>query len=283
MATGWVRALRCKSNAVDDVASPPISLKKPLLLPISCADSSLLPKYPSSFPKIPSAAKRRRRARASSSSSSSRSKAKPSAFPASPMAAAAAAAEGGAFPTLAEVPEGHSSRRVVEIIFVSSWGAAPFPGEIEMLFRVHNPARTAARFEEYRDAVRARAARSGEPRCAADGNEVMRFHCGGGGGVAAEGIYDARVATCAVAAAAGAEGIRTFAGSGRAHESGCGGGGAGRRAMLVCRVIAGRVRTESDPESEGDSVSLGKGELVVFDRRAVLPCFLIIYKINTSN
>jgi hypothetical protein len=30
---------------------------------------------------------------------------------------------------------------------------------------------------------------------------------------------------------------------------------------------------------EHDSLRVGKGELVVLDRRAVLPCFLIIYKL----
>ncbi|KAG1354476.1 hypothetical protein COCNU_07G005880 [Cocos nucifera] len=188
------------------------------------------------------------------------------------------------FPTLAELPVGHSSRRVVEIIFSSSWSAraAAFPGDIEMLFRVHNPPRTVARFEEYRAAVRARcaAARSDDSRCAADGNEMMRFHCAPNspGSAAGDAIFDGRVACCEVWSPRGkSEGIRTFAGSGRAHE--IGGGGAGRRAMLVSRVIAGRVRAESDPESAGESLALGKGELAVFDPRAVLPCFLIIYRV----
>jgi hypothetical protein len=58
--------------------------------------------------------------------------------------------------------------------------------------------------------------------------------------------------------------------------------------MLVCRVIAGRVRTARGEDqlarrchrsSDYDSVDMGDGELVVLDSRAVLPCFLIIYKV----
>lgn len=72
------------------------------------------------------------------------------------------------------------------------------------------------------------------------------------------------------------EAVRTFAVSGGAHDSA--GGGAGRRAVLVCRVIAGRVRNESS-DKECESVSVGMNELIVLDQCGVLPCFLIIYKV----
>uniref|UniRef100_J3N4S1 PARP catalytic domain-containing protein n=1 Tax=Oryza brachyantha TaxID=4533 RepID=J3N4S1_ORYBR len=56
--------------------------------------------------------------------------------------------------------------------------------------------------------------------------------------------------------------------------------------MLVCRVIAGRVRPAHDHSrhhaSDYDSVDMGNGELVVLDSRAVLPCFLIIYKAHQT-
>jgi hypothetical protein len=104
-------------------------------------------------------------------------------------------------------------------------------------------------------------------------------------------VFGAGVATCRLGASASA--VRTFACSGAAHASvagACGGGGvtAGRRAMLVCRVIAGRVRPANDPSPRHahasgaaayDSIDMGNGELVVLDSRAVLPCFLIIYKV----
>lgn len=68
-----------------------------------------------------------------------------------------------------------------------------------------------------------------------------------------------------------------------------------KRAMLVCRVIAGRVGSDSDDgeldKSDGgfDSVMargengvytrLDEEELLVFNPRAVLPCFVIVYSV----
>ncbi|RZR90322.1 hypothetical protein BHM03_00018181 [Ensete ventricosum] len=294
MATGWVKSLHCKSNAVEDVVYSPSpssssssSAKKPLLSSVSCGSAShtvkdvilLAPNYPSSSSSIPKKPRHQTRPKSKHKPRTSRPSASPPPVSASELVVPAARAE--PIPTLTELPAGHSSRRVVEIIFSSSWcsagaggvdgPAAASPSEIEMLFRVHNPARTVARFEEHRASVRARA---DDARCAADGNEVMRFHSGRAGGV----VYDAGVARSVVwSAGRKVEGVRTFAGSGGAHASG--GGWAGRRGMLVCRVIAGRVRGVSDPEREAESVCLGNGELLVFDPRAVLPCFLIIYKL----
>ncbi|XP_008809047.2 uncharacterized protein LOC103720875 [Phoenix dactylifera] len=277
MATNWLKSLSCNSNAVaDGVTNPkPVSKKAKNPHPFAAcrrSDSvrdvlSPFPKYTSSpLPKIPSLKE---------------PKPKSKSRPCPPVAAAASAVRevappANSFPALSELPEGHSSRRVVEIIFRSSWGRPPFAGEIEMLFRVQHPPKAAARFEEYRSAVRSRPAASGAARCAADGNEMMRFHCAPSSASAGGGeVYDA------AALGKAGEGIRTFDGSGGAHASG--GGGAGRGAMLLCRVIAGRVRTGSEQGSETptgfDSLLVGKGELLVFDPRAVLPCFLIIYKI----
>ncbi|KAG6523205.1 uncharacterized protein LOC122045070 [Zingiber officinale] len=282
----WFKSLRCKSKALDDVVypTPPppssSSSRKQLLSAASCADSSravkdavfLFPKYHSSSSSLPKKPTRPRQKPKPSSYLS------PSSSPAGGRAVEPATRRTVGFPTLSELPAGHSSRRVVELIFLTSWSssdaAAAFPGEIEMLFRVHNPARTLARFEDRRTAARALSA---DARCAADGNEMMRFHYGPSGRCG--GVYDATVSWSAQGKL---KGVRTFSGSGGAHA--CGSGGAavsGRSAMLLCRVIAGRVRGEADPpnSSESDSVSLGNDELVVLDPRAVLPCFLIIYKI----
>jgi hypothetical protein len=97
-------------------------------------------------------------------------------------------------------------------------------------------------------------------------------------------VFGAGVATCRLGASVSA--VRTFACSGAAHASGA--ATTGRRAMLVCRVIAGRVCPANHPSPRHahgsaatayDSVDMGNGELVVLDSRAVLPCFLIIYKV----
>jgi hypothetical protein len=197
----------------------------------------------------------------------------------SPLAAAPATS---AFLTMAELPEGHSSRQVVELIFSSGWGgpAAAAP-EVEAMFRVHSAARAVARFEDARAAARAHGAAA---RCGADGNEMMRFQCRPAAG-SSGGVFGAGVATCQLGPSVSA--VRTFACSGTAHARAASSSpGAGRRAMLVCRVIAGRVRMAHGVEqpsryrsSDYDSVDMGDGELVVLDSRAVLPCFLIIYKV----
>ncbi|KAK3154830.1 hypothetical protein QOZ80_2BG0195590 [Eleusine coracana subsp. coracana] len=303
MAAGsWVRSLQCKSMAVEDVAArgSVVAVPRKLhpLLPRSgCASTGdarkgvapSKPKPTSTSSSDPSKMKK---------SGSKPSPNKPVVVKKTPKRPGSVVPPSpppgplGPIPALTELPAGHSSRQVVEIIFLSSWsplpspppqGAGPtsagsaFPGEVEMLFRVHNPARAVARFEDYRAAVRARA--GGASRSAADGNEMMRFSpapppYGSAASAAYGGAEDALVR------------VRTFDGSGGAHASAARGVAAtGRRAMFLCRVIAGRVKEaglgsgEETPGKEHDSVRVGKGELVVFDRRAVLPCFLVIYKL----
>lgn len=205
--------------------------------------------------------------------------------------------------------------------------------KVERILKVHNTPRTLARFEEYRDAVKAKAAAAAaqqqqqakacsgtskynkHPRCTADGNELLRFHCAtlacelglngathlcsGSGGCGACAIIRDGFKTSSNA------GVRTTATSGRAHDdavsppdqdedeeeerSRC-------RAMLVCRVIAGRVKRlapqlvgEDDAAEEEpfDSVAASSSsagvyssleELQVFNPRAILPCFVVVYK-----
>lgn len=66
-----------------------------------------------------------------------------------------------------------------------------------------------------------------------------------------------------------------------------------KRAMLVCRVVAGRIGSDSDEvdkEDGGFDSVFGRGgsgvhtrldeeELLVFNPRAVLPCFVIVYTV----
>ncbi|WVZ74313.1 hypothetical protein U9M48_022512 [Paspalum notatum var. saurae] len=289
-AGSWVRSLHCKSTAADDVAAR-----------VAVAPKKLHPRLPRAPCGGSGDALPNRVASSKPSASKPRPKAKPSHEPAKKTKPAAAVPPSpppgplGPVPALTELPAGHSSRQVVEIIFLSSWSPVPqpppspgapptssaFPGVVEMLFRVHNPARAAARFEDYRAAVRARA--GGASRSAADGNEMMRF--------APAPQYDdpCRSSSPAGATTTGGEEeaprIRTFDGSGGAHAS-VRGPAAGRRAMFLCRVIAGRVAgagtgaAATAGKERFDSVRAPKsGELVVFDRRAVLPCFLIIYRL----
>ncbi|KAF8697879.1 hypothetical protein HU200_035373 [Digitaria exilis] len=306
MATAWVRSLSCRSSyAVTDAAVAPTPAKKPPPppLPFSCAtaaasdamDAVAYAQQQARRKKM-GRERERRRGELREKPRPPRPKKKPKPMAAKdaplfmPSPAPGPPVVSSAFLTMAELPEGHSSRRVVELIFSSGWsgaaGASSSPS-VEALFRVHSAPRAVARFEEARAAARAHGAAA---RCGADGNEMMRFQCRASAASDDDahggGVFGAGVATCRLGASASA--VRTFACSGAAHASVAGGGAAagGRRAMLVCRVIAGRVRPANDasPRHGGaaagyDSIDMGNGELVVLDSRAVLPCFLIIYKV----
>ncbi|WCJ25974.1 zinc finger (C2H2 type) family protein [Euphorbia peplus] len=287
MASGWMKSLQCKSRAVEDVLNPN---PKFLIPSSSCRKSAQSIKDVIETAATTHHRRQYHRKPIPFSPNHTKAKSKPKPRPESvsaPPSRSHSTRNPNAdpnrnphplFPALTEVPDGHPSRNVVEIIFHTSWSNKSFPGRIEMIFKVHNGSKTGTRFEEYREMVKTRAGLSGgstweeNARCVADGNEMMRFYCLGPAG-------DARGGAWVFPAGKGAA-ICTFSGSGPAHESA--GGGNGRRAMLVCRVIAGRVSKQIELEDGRvgfDSVSGVNGELLVFDPHAVLPCFLIIYKL----
>jgi hypothetical protein len=208
-----------------------------------------------------------------------------------------------------------TSRNIIEIIFQSSWLKKQNPVcAVDRILKVHNAPAVLARFEAYREAVKVKAlALTGAgARCTADGNELLRFHCAplacSLGANGATHLCDAAACVaCGIVRDGFAKGagVRTMATSGRAHDAVQEGeGGAERRAMLVCRVIAGRVKraapapcqeTEEsantavveeteDASEEYDSVAGTAGvyssldELEVFNPRAILPCFVVVYK-----
>ncbi|KAH9323387.1 hypothetical protein KI387_018026, partial [Taxus chinensis] len=206
-----------------------------------------------------------------------------------------------------ELLEGDSSRNIVEIIFKTSWLKTENPcGRIERVLKVHNMQKTLCRFEEYREMVKAKASRlpKKHPRCLADGNELLRFHgttimCslgtkGSSSLCSLEGCNVCRIIRTgfSMKKEMGSRGIFTTATSGRAHDS------IAlyedeltfpvRKALLVCRVIAGRVHRPLDNFEEFstpagfDSVA-GKvalfsniEDLFVLNPKALLPCFVII-------
>lgn len=285
MASGWVKSLHCKSKAFEDVYHPN---PKNLLPSSSCRKSS------QSIKDVVDTTRRKpRKSKSTSPKPAERGSKCPRPVKSEPVSAPtnrSTRAPDPFFPALSELPEGHPSRNVVEIIFHTSWSPKAFTGRVEMIFKVQNGSRTVTRFEEYREMVKCRAGSGGptdgstweeNARCVADGNEVMRFHCMGP--TSGSGTYDTRGGGAWAFPGAKGSAICTFSGSGVAHESA--GGGRGRRAMLVCRVIAGRVSKQLRVDSLLDgrvgfeSVGGDNGELLVFDSRAVLPCFLIIYKL----
>ncbi|OEL38484.1 hypothetical protein BAE44_0000500 [Dichanthelium oligosanthes] len=218
-----------------------------------------------------------------------------------------------------ELVEGDSSRKIVEIICRTSLLKSESSCvRIERVFKVHNTQRTLSRFEEYREAVKLKASKlpKKHPRCLADGNELLRFHgatlscalgSGGPGGSSSSSLCASdKCAVCRIirhgfsARKEGKAGVGVFttSTSGRAFESieaaGDDGGGdpAGttRKALLVCRVIAGRVHKplENLREFAGqtgfDSLAGKVGpysnieELYLLNPRALLPCFVVICK-----
>lgn len=213
-----------------------------------------------------------------------------------------------------ELGSDDTSRNIIEIIFQSSWLKKQSPVcRIERILKVHNTPRTLARFEDYREAVKAKAKNASKnkhhyPRCTADGNELLRFHCAAlacqlGLNGATHLCTAATCATCAIIRhgfkpSDPNNGIRTMATSGRAHDDDQSSSSNMARAMLVCRVIAGRVKRPSSNSShhhdddeeeevqqqeEFESIAGSAGlysnmeELQVFNPRAILPCFVVIY------
>ncbi|KAG8090715.1 hypothetical protein GUJ93_ZPchr0011g27180 [Zizania palustris] len=202
-----------------------------------------------------------------------------------------------------------TSRNIVEIIFQSSWLKNPGPlCKIDKILKVHITDKTINKFEQYKESVKQRASSEAKknPRCAADGNELLRFHCttftcslGVAGGTALCGGSPTPPHHCKLCSIIkhgfrvdGNGKIATMATSGRAHETAEASSDGEKRAMLVCRVVAGRVNskpsttaTTSSDELECDSITSCSSqgvtsdldELLVFSPTAILPCFVVIY------
>ncbi|XP_030457076.2 uncharacterized protein LOC115677962 isoform X1 [Syzygium oleosum] len=207
-----------------------------------------------------------------------------------------------------ELSDGDSSKKIVEIICQTSWLKSEYSscGQIERVLKVHNMQKTLARFEEYREMVKIRASKLSKKhsRCLADGNELLRFHstivaCSLGVGSSAL----CNLNNCGVCRIlrhgfpskkelAGGAGIFTSSTSARAIESIKLGEGDEclRKALLVCRVIAGRVHKplenihEMASQSGFDSLAGKVGqfssieELYIWNPKALLPCFVVICK-----
>lgn len=263
MPNGWIKSLQCKSKAFDDVYN--FNSKSLISSSYNCSRKSshcvkdvINTRLSKQSPKPDPILRRLKSCRAETELLNPPNRTRRS--------KSARTSE-----TLTELPDGHPSRNVVEIIFQSSWSSDEFSGRIEMIFKVENGSRTVTRFEEYREVVKSRAGLNGgtceeeDARCLADGNEMMRFYP----------VPDGFNGGAWVLAGGKGQGLCTFSGSGEAYVSG--GSGGGRRAMMICRVIAGRV--DDVIRFGSDSVAGRDGELFVFDTRAVLPCFLIIFRL----
>ncbi|CAN8326088.1 unnamed protein product [Cochlearia groenlandica] len=211
---------------------------------------------------------------------------------------------------VSELMEGDSSRKIVEIICRTSSLLKTENQRIERILKVHNLQKTLARFEGYRDNVKTRASKlqKKHPRCIADGNELLRFH---GTTVACRLGLNGTTSVCSTEKCAVCRilrngfsakreikngiGVFTAATSGKAFDSIVMEGGdvtrTERKALIVCRVVAGRVHRPVEDVEEMmnvlngfDSLAGKVGlytnveELYLLNYRALLPCFVVICK-----
>ncbi|KAK4439851.1 hypothetical protein Salat_0320000 [Sesamum alatum] len=207
-----------------------------------------------------------------------------------------------------ELVEGDSSRKIVEIICRSSWlKSENHCVRIDRVLKVHNMQKTLARFEDYRETVKIKASKlpKKHPRCLADGNELLRFYgttlaCSLGINGSSSLCVSDKCCVCRIIRDGFSTkrelkdgvGVFTTSTSGRAFESieMCGDDASIRKALIVCRVIAGRVHRplENIQEISGqtgfDSLAGKVGlysnieELYLLNPKALLPCFVVICK-----
>ncbi|KAJ9567953.1 hypothetical protein OSB04_003919 [Centaurea solstitialis] len=207
-----------------------------------------------------------------------------------------------------ELMEGDSSRKIVEIICRSSWSKSDTgSGRIDKILKVHNMQKTLARFEEYRELVKTKAGKlpKKHPRCLADGNELLRFYgatisCSLGINGTSSLCISEKCSVCRIIRdgfsakreVKGGIGVFTTSTSVRAFESieVLEESPDTRKALIVCRVIAGRVHRpleniqEMAGQSGFDSLAGKVGlysnieELYLLSPRALLPCFVVICK-----
>ncbi|KAM3285335.1 hypothetical protein P3S67_024134 [Capsicum chacoense] len=205
-----------------------------------------------------------------------------------------------------ELVEGDSSRKIVEIICRTSWSKPENNSNgIERILKVHNMQKVLAQFEEYRELVKIKANKLAKkhPRCLADGNELLRFYgttveCFLGINGSSSLCTSEKCKVCKILRHGfsikkeinGGVGVFTASTSGRALESIEENMSSWRKALIVCRVIAGRVHRplenvqELIGQSGFDSLAGKVGvysnieELYLLNPKALLPCFVVICK-----
>lgn len=208
-----------------------------------------------------------------------------------------------------ELVEGDSSRKIVEIICRTSLSKSENSSNgIEKILKVHNMQKVLAQFEEYRELVKIKASKLAKkhPRCLADGNELLRFYgtsveCSLGINGSSSLCTSEKCKVCKILSHGfsikkeinGGVGVFTASTSGRALEAIEENDEnilSWRKALIVCRVIAGRVHRplenvqELIGQSGFDSLAGKVGlysnieELYLLNPKALLPCFVVICK-----
>ncbi|GMG98323.1 hypothetical protein Nepgr_000163 [Nepenthes gracilis] len=215
---------------------------------------------------------------------------------------------------VSELHDGDSGTNIVWIIFKTGWTVDEKTPKIHRILKIHNSPKILSRFEEYRESVKAKAAARNDAvwrrdeRCAADGNEMLRFHCTtfacklgqNGDSSLCNQLFCSICGVIRSGFSPKLDGISTLSTSWRAHRAVPDDVEADfafmnvKRAMLVCRVIAGRVACDqmafakadkgfdsvvSSNDNGGDVPKSADDELLVFNPRAVLPCFVVVYSV----
>lgn len=192
--------------------------------------------------------------------------------------------------------------RVIETIFKSGWDVKTGL-EIEKILKINHTIDVLKRFEEYREIVKSKS--SNIERLAVDGNEVLKFY----GTILAcsLGINEfSRICyreSCGVYRMIGLRLLEVEEPVGLSDDSRCADQKVmkecgvdnkvrGRKVVVVCRVIAGRVARcrgrgvglvegrEGGFDSVVSSCTDRSEKLAVLDARAVLPCFAIVYNVT---
>ncbi|XP_009765356.1 uncharacterized protein LOC107810946 [Nicotiana tabacum] len=207
-----------------------------------------------------------------------------------------------------ELIEGDSSRKIVEIICRTSCSKPENNSNgIVRILKVHNMQKVLAQFEEYRELVKIKASKLAKkhPRCLADGNELLRFYgttveCSLGMNGSSSLCTSEKCKVCRILRHGfsikkeinGGVAVFTASTSGRALEAieENDDNISLRKALIVCRVIAGRVHRplenvqELIGQSGFDSLAGKVGlysnieELYLLNSKALLPCFVVICK-----
>ncbi|XP_059275007.1 uncharacterized protein LOC132029697 [Lycium ferocissimum] len=195
-----------------------------------------------------------------------------------------------------ELEIGDPSRNVIEKIFrAASTNPSTQHRTIKKVLRVNNTVDISEKFEKYRGAVKRRSFGQ-HPRSTVDGNELLQFYvttmtcCYGKRKIISDLCKDPSccvcklIQTCFRNSCNSENGIQLSTSSDAPceHASRVSNTKNVKRAVIVCRTIAGRVVNKDDMklDQEYDSVASGLHSrsqyLIVKDSDAVLPCFIIV-------
>ncbi|KAG8386044.1 hypothetical protein BUALT_Bualt03G0108100 [Buddleja alternifolia] len=189
-----------------------------------------------------------------------------------------------------ELENGDPSRNIIEMIFRGS--SANPTKKIKRVIKVNNSPDILEKFEKYRETVKTISCEHHKihPRSTVDGNELLQFYgttmrcCGKKTHQVSELCRDPTCRVCRIIQSGfntsynKKQGIRLGTNSEEMSEDMTGISKNAKKAVIVCRTIAGGI---VDTEDEYDSVENGlytKNESITLrNPSAVLPCFIIVF------